>query len=74
MAISRMGPSVINTAVSTALAVCVLAFAKFYVFIVFFKTWITFVSFGLANSVLLLPVILSIIGSTSKATKPSSKV
>ena len=67
-----MGPSVINTAVSTLLAISVLGFAKSYIFTVFFKTWMTFIVMGLGNSVLLLPVVLSLIGSTK--TSSGSKV
>ena len=61
-AISKMGPSVINACISTTIAISVLAFAYGYTFQVFFKTWITFLISGLANSLLLLPVLLSICG------------
>ena len=64
-AISRMGPSVLNAGISTTLAISVLAFAKGFTFDVFFKTWITFLLFGLANSILLLPVLLSFVSTSS---------
>ena len=66
-AISRMGSSVSHAAISTSLAVSVLAFAKTYTVTVFFKTWITFLLVGFANSIILLPVLLTIFGSTSSS-------
>ena len=67
-AISRMGSSVSHAAISTSLAVSVLAFAKTYTVTVFFKTWITFLLAGFANSILLLPVLLTIFGSTATSS------
>ena len=66
-AISRMGSSVSHAAISTSLGVSVLAFAKTYTVRVFFKTWITFLLAGFANSILLLPVLLTIFGSTTSS-------
>ena len=68
-AISRMGSSVSHAAISTILAVLVLSFAKNYTIVVFFRTWIVFLLTGFANSMLLLPVLLSFFGSTTGYNK-----
>jgi len=52
-AISVMGSSVFHGGFSTFLAISTLAFAKHYVFGVFFKTWITMISFGMLNGLVL---------------------
>ena len=61
-AVSAMGSSVLHGAISTFLAIMVLAFTTSYAFIVFFRMWTGIVVFGGANGFLLLPIILSEIG------------
>lgn len=57
-----MGSSVFHGGASTFLAVSVLAPAKSYVIVSFFRTWVGIVVFGMANGFLLLPVVLSLVG------------
>lgn len=57
-----MGSSVFHGAVSTFLAIIILAFSKSYIFEVFFKMWFGIIIFGVANGFILLPVLLSFIG------------
>lgn len=57
-----MGSSVFHGAFSTFLAVGMMGFAKLYTFIVFFKTWLFIIGFGVFNGMILLPILLSIIG------------
>ena len=66
-----MGPSVLNANTSTTLALSVLAFARNYTFLTLFKTWMVFLIGGLCNSILLLPVLLSFVGTT---IEPESKL
>ena len=51
-AISVMGSGVFHGAFSTLLAVSVLAFARIFSFIVFFKTWSMMIIFGLLNGLI----------------------
>ena len=62
MALCSMGSSVFHGAISTFLAIIILAFSKSYIFQVFFKMWFGIIIFGVANGFILLPVILSFIG------------
>ena len=61
-ALSRMGPAVLNGAFSTFLAVLPLAFAKSYVFIVFFRMFAVIIFFGVWFGVIVLPLFLSVTG------------
>ena len=63
-----MGSSVFHGGFSTFLAICVLGFAKSYIFNVFFRLWMGIIIFGLANGFLLIPVVLSLIGPLQKET------
>ena len=71
-AISQMGSSVFHGGFSTFLAISVLAFAKVYTFVVFFKTWFCMIIFGMLNGMVLLPVILSIFGPVDAAVSQES--
>ena len=64
MALSKMGSSVFHGGFSTFASLSVLAPSKTYAFIVFYRMWFGIILFGMANGFLLLPVILSFIGST----------
>ena len=68
-ALSQMGSSVLHGGASTFLAISVLGFSSSYTFVVFFRTWIGIVIFGMANGFLLLPIILSEIGPLSSSTE-----
>lgn len=65
VAVSKMGSSVIHGGFSTFLAIIVLAAAKSYIFVVFFKLWFGIIVFGMSNGFILLPIILSFIGPVS---------
>ena len=57
-----MGTSVFHGGFTTLLAILVISKAWFYIFVVLYKCWVTFISFGLLNGLVLLPVMLSLIG------------
>jgi len=57
-----MGASVIHGAMSTLLAIVVLAPSKSYIFESFFKMWFGIIVFGVCNGFILLPVLLSTFG------------
>ena len=61
-ALEEIGGSVLNGAISTFLAVLVLAFSGSYVFRVFFKMFFGIVLFGVLNGLVLLPVLLAYFG------------
>ena len=65
-ALSTMGPAIINGGLTTFLAVVPLYFSQSHVFLTFFKVFFLTVTFGLFHGIILLPVILSWIGPTSK--------
>ena len=64
MALSKMGSSVFHGGFSTFVAISVLAPAKTYIFVVFYRMWFGIILFGMANGFLLLPSILSFVGPT----------
>jgi predicted RND superfamily exporter protein len=61
-ALTRIGPSVFNALVSTILAVVVLAFAKSFVFEVFFRILLLVTLISGSHGLVLLPVLLSLLG------------
>ena len=61
-AVSKMGNAVFHGGVSTLIAVCIIGFGKSFMFLVFFKTWVAMIFFGLLNGIVLQPIILSILG------------
>ena len=64
MALSKMGSSVFHGGFSTFIAISVLAPAKTYIFVIFYRMWTGIIIFGMSNGFLLLPVVLSFIGPT----------
>ena len=58
-AIDEIGVSVLHGAISTFLAVLLLAFGKNYVFKLFFRLFFGIIIFGIAHGLILLPIILS---------------
>ena len=68
LALSKMGSSVFHGGFSTFVALSVLAPADTYIFVVFYKMWFGIILFGMVNGFLLLPVILSFIGTTETVT------
>ena len=62
-ALSKMGSSVFHGGFSTWVSLSVLARSKTYIFMVFYRMWFSIILFGMANGFLLLPVILSYIGT-----------
>lgn len=61
-AITRSGGPVLNAAVSSVLGILMLIFSNSFIFQSFFKLMLLVILFGLAHSIFLLPVILSLIG------------
>ena len=66
VAVSQMGSSVIHGGFSTFLAIIVLAAARSYIFVVFFRLWFGIIVFGMSNGFILLPIILSFIGPVTE--------
>jgi len=64
--VSSMGTAVAHGGVSTLLAFILVAFSNSYVYLTFFKMFLCVVVFGLFHGILLLPVLLSLIGSHSE--------
>ena len=60
------GLPVFNSATSTIIGICVLGFAKSYIFMTFFKTILLIMSLGVLNSMLFLPNLLSLVGPNWK--------
>ena len=58
----RIGMPILNSAVSTILGICVLAFSRSYFFMSFFKTIFLLMGLGVLHSMIFLPVLLSLIG------------
>lgn len=73
-ALANMGSSVMHGAISTTLAISVLAWSTSFVFISFFKMILGIVVFGLMNGFVLLPVMLSLCGPLYKTKKNKNKV
>ena len=69
-----MGSSVFHGGFSTFVALSVLAPANTYLFMVFYRMWFGIILFGMANGFLLLPVILSFIGSVDMDKKEIEKI
>ena len=65
----EMGPAVFNGGFSTFLAFAILVFAESYAFVVFFKTFFLIAVFGLYHGLVFLPVILSLVDSSSITSK-----
>ena len=63
-----MGSSVFHGAFSTFLAVGMMGFARLYTFVVFFKTWLFIIAFGVVNGMILLPILLSMIGPVDQSS------
>eukprot|EP01061_Rhynchopus_euleeides_P019478 TRINITY_DN31_c0_g1_i1.p1 TRINITY_DN31_c0_g1~~TRINITY_DN31_c0_g1_i1.p1 ORF type:complete len:962 (+),score=384.49 TRINITY_DN31_c0_g1_i1:127-3012(+) len=61
-ALWKMGPAVVNGAISTFLAIAPLVIAKSYAFKVFFRMFFMIIFFGLWFGIMTLPCILSICG------------
>lgn len=63
-ALEHIGVSVFNGGVTTFIATLALAFARTYVFQVFFRCFVLIVIFGQFFGVIVLPVVLSLVGPT----------
>lgn len=61
-AVSQMGSSVIHGGASTFISISVLGFSQSYAFMVFFRTWVGIIVFGIGNGFLLMPIILAEFG------------
>ena len=70
VAVDEIGAPVMHGAISTFLMVLITAFAKTYVFKVFFRLFTGIIVFGVLHGVVLLPAILSL----KKKEKVSDKV
>lgn len=73
MALRTMGPSVFHGAFSTLAAILLTAPSRTYIFIVFFRLWASILIYGMANGLVLLPVILSFIGPVDSISKKEQK-
>ena len=69
-----MGSSVFHGGFSTFVALSVLAPANTYLFMVFYRMWFGIILFGMANGFLLLPVILSFVGSVDMDKEEIEKI
>lgn len=58
----RVGLPIFNSAFSTIIGVCLLGASRTYIFLTFFKSILILMSLGLLNSLIFLPVLLSVIG------------
>lgn len=58
----NVGMPIFNSALSTVIGLTLLAFCKSYIFISFFKTMTILMVLGVLNSLLFLPLLLSLIG------------
>jgi len=67
-----MGSSVFHGGFSTFLAISVLAPAKTYIFVVFYRLWFGIILFGMSNGFLFLPVVLSLVGPTQTIDDPEA--
>merc|ERR1719412_2296016 len=65
--LTTIGPAIINGGITTLLAVLLLYFSESHAFLTFFKVFFLTVTFGLFHGIVLLPVVLSWVGSTSPA-------
>ena len=70
--VSQMGSSVFHGGFSTMIAISMLYWAKLYNVIVFFRTWVIIIGFGMLNGMVLLPVMLSMIGPVKGHTPHES--
>ena len=61
-AIMHVGVPILNSAVSTVLGVLMLAFCKSFIFLTFCKSMLIIMSLGVLNSLIFLPVMLSVVG------------
>ena len=68
-ALSKIGPGIFHGGFSTFLAIITVSPSNFYMFVVFFKTWLGIVLFGMANGFMLLPVLLSLCGPVESDDK-----
>ena len=73
-ALAKMGSSVFHGGFSTFVSLSVLAPTKTYIFQVFYKMWFGIILFGMANGFLLLPVILSFVGTVNTVMEHSKIV
>lgn len=71
-ALTKMGSSVFHGGFSTFLAISVLAPAKTYIFVVFYRLWFGIILFGMSNGFLFLPVVLSLVGPTQTIDDPEA--
>ena len=70
-ALVTLGPAIVNAGITTLLAVIILPFSGSHVFITFFKVFSLTVIYGIFHGLVFLPTILSIFGSSSKASRPA---
>ena len=64
MAVTAIGPAVLNSGVTTFLALVLCSLSSAQVFITFFKVFCLTVVFGLFHGLVLFPVLLSLTGPT----------
>jgi len=61
-ACTRVGLPIFNSAISTVIGICLLGLSRSYIFHTFFKSILILMALGVLNSLLFLPVLLSVIG------------
>lgn len=64
-ALKALGPPLIHGGISTLLVISVLAFARSYIFRVFFKMFILIIGFGIFHGMVVVPQTLSLFGPDS---------
>ncbi|CAF0815024.1 unnamed protein product [Brachionus calyciflorus] len=69
-----VGVPIVNSALSTIIGTLLLAFCKSYIFKSFFKTMTILMCLGIVNSLLFLPVLLSVIGPNWKMHKEQEEI
>merc|ERR1719322_585500 len=65
IALSSMGPAILNGGITTLIAIIFLGFSDSYAFIVFFKIFFLCVILGLFHGLLFLPVALILLGKNN---------
>ena len=72
-ALGNLGPPLVHGGFSTFLAISVLAFAKSYVFRIFFKMFLLIIGLGMWHGLTLVPQLLSLVGPSGYFTSGDEK-
>ncbi|CAM9909842.1 unnamed protein product [Choristocarpus tenellus] len=72
LALGEIGPSVLLGASTTFIGIIPMAFASNTIFRVFFRMFLCIITFGVFHGLVFIPVAISILPDTNKATKEIS--